>query len=113
MQVFLERVERASNCYRFFGVAVEPNLFRDVSLVVRWGRIGTRGSVRIHASGPESEISGAAAKIVRSKIRKGYRPVSVGGPNVWAVSSRRAMMNADRLLARAVSRASLNKSLQE
>lgn len=104
MQVFLERVDRASNCYRFFSISVEPNLFDDVSLVVRWGRIGTRGNLRIRASGAESGISDMAADIVRAKVARGYRPTAVGRGRSWAVSARRAQVDADRLLSDVISR---------
>lgn len=105
MHIHLERVERASNCFRFFGVSLEPNLFQDVSLVVRWGRIGTRGAIRIRASGSEDLMTMAAASLVKRKLGRGYRPVSVGGATTWAVSPRRARIHTDHLLEKLVKRA--------
>jgi len=102
MQVILERVERKKNCYRFFNISLEPNLFRDVSLVVKWGRIGSLGRLAIRASGSEEEMSARAAALLRAKIRRGYRPVAVGVRGNWAFSSRRAMKQADLVLARAI-----------
>lgn len=105
MHIHLERVERASNCFRFFGVSLEPNLFQDTSLVIRWGRIGTRGTIRIRASGSEDLMTMAAASLVKRKLRRGYRPVSVGGETTWAVSPRRARIQTDRLLERLIASA--------
>ena len=104
MLVVLERVSKSRNCYRFFEISVEPNLFMDVSLVVRWGRIGCPGRSRIRASGRLDEISCRASRIVSEKIGRGYRPVAVGGRNIWAVSSGRTIATAANLLQRSLDR---------
>ena len=70
--ILLSRVEPEVNCYRFYRISVEPNLFGDHSLMIQWGRIGYMGRVRIASSGIEEDILAKAARIEKQKIKKGY-----------------------------------------
>jgi predicted DNA-binding WGR domain protein len=58
---------------RFYALAVEPALFGDVSLVRRWGRIGTSGRSRIELFGTSAEADEALSDLVRRKLNRGYR----------------------------------------
>ena len=54
----LERIDRAKNMARFYVLSIEPTLFEDLSLVRRWGRIGSVGRerFRLHPSRPIAHI---------------------------------------------------------
>ena len=72
-EIVLRRVDPTRNMARFYGLSLQPTLFGEVSVVRSWGRIGTRGRIKIatHASG-----EGAAtdfARLEAAKRRRGYR----------------------------------------
>ena len=68
----LERVDRARNMARFYVLSIEPTLFEDLSLVRRWGRVGSAGRQRIdlHPSQPIAQIE--LKKWLDRKRRRGY-----------------------------------------
>ncbi|MFZ3584809.1 WGR domain-containing protein [Loktanella sp. DJP18] len=70
--ILLSRVEPENNCYRFYRISIEPNLFGDHSIMIQWGRIGHLGRVRIASSGERGAINHRAGLIERRKIKKGY-----------------------------------------
>lgn len=76
--ITLKRVEPSSNCFRFYRLAVEPNLFGDYSLVIHWGRLGRFGRFRIASSGPLEQVEALATKARARKIARGYH--SEGDP---------------------------------
>lgn len=77
----LERVNPDRNEYRFYEVTIEPTLFRDHALLIRWGRIGKPSRQRIAETGALSSIRCAAEKIVRQKRRTGYEEPDVTSRN--------------------------------
>lgn len=72
----LHRVDAARNMARFYAVSIEPNLWGEVSLVRRYGRIHTRGRVLIESFQSWGQAETRRAALVGSKLRRGYRPVS-------------------------------------
>lgn len=68
----LERVHADKNEFRFYELDIEPNLFRDHTLVIRWGRIGRPARIRYASSGNLCEILSKARKIEARKRRSGY-----------------------------------------
>jgi len=79
LDIRLEHVDPNLNKFRFYEVGVEPNLLGDHSIIIRWGRIGRPGRVRIHASGPKDDVAPKALKLVDIKIRNGYVAVTSQG----------------------------------
>lgn len=73
----LRRVDRAKNMARFYRLSLEPSLFGDVALVREWGRIGTRGRIRVDLFPRIDEACKAFATIARSKRQRGYIDGSV------------------------------------
>jgi len=68
----LHRVDPDLNMARFYRVEVLPDLFGDIIVERRWGRIGGRGQCRA-ASYPSLPLAeAAAAGLVRVKERRGY-----------------------------------------
>ncbi len=69
----LHRVDLDLNMARFYRVEVLPDLFGEVILERRWGRIGGRGQFRA-ASYPSILLAEAvASRLIGAKERRGYR----------------------------------------
>jgi predicted DNA-binding WGR domain protein len=69
----LHRVDPDLNMARFYRVEVLPDLFGEVIVERRWGRIGGRGQSRT-ASYPSIPLAEAAAfDPIRVKERRGYK----------------------------------------
>jgi predicted DNA-binding WGR domain protein len=69
----LTRRDPERNMARFYALALEPTLFGEVTLLRTWGRIGTRGQVRIETFGEADDAVVAREKLERAKRKKGYR----------------------------------------
>lgn len=72
MEIHLEKIDARRNCYRFYEITVEPDLFAQAALVVRWGRIGGRGRSRIAGSGSVHEAQDLATRLLKLRLRHGY-----------------------------------------
>ena len=70
----VQRIDATRNMARFYRLAIEPTFLGEITLVRRWGRIGTRGYERIHLFESEGEALALFLKVLRDKQRKGYRP---------------------------------------
>ena len=69
----LHRVDPDLNMARFYRVEVLPDLFGEIIVERRWGRIGSRGQCRA-ASYPSTSLAEAAAsRLIGTKERRGYR----------------------------------------
>ena len=66
----LRRVDPARNMQRFYSLDVERDLFGNVVLVPRWGRIG---KVRLDEYPEEGRALAAMEALRRRKIQRGYR----------------------------------------
>lgn len=60
------------NMARFYAIALQPTLFGEVSVVRTWGRIGTRGQVKLETFPSHSAAEHQAATLERQKRRRGY-----------------------------------------
>jgi predicted DNA-binding WGR domain protein len=58
---------------RFYGIALEPTLFGEVSLMRQWGRIGKTGRATMETFSKIGEAVAARDKLEQVKRRKGYR----------------------------------------
>ncbi|MEZ2223401.1 WGR domain-containing protein [Rhizobium sp. RCC_161_2] len=72
--LYVERIEPEKNMARFYVLAVQPTLFGEVSLVRRWGRIGTHGRQKVHIFNEEKQAIGLFLELLRQKQNRGYRP---------------------------------------
>ncbi len=69
----LHRVDPDLNMARFYRVEVLPDLFGEIIVERRWGRIGGKGQCRA-ASYPSTSLAEAAAsRLIGTKERRGYR----------------------------------------
>jgi predicted DNA-binding WGR domain protein len=72
MDVYLERVDPARNCFRFYAIRTAPDLFEEAALVIEWGRIGRLGRVTIRRSGSRESVEAAGREVRARKLRRGY-----------------------------------------
>ena len=61
------------NMARFYRLWLEPTLFGEVCLARNWGRINTRGQVKIETFIQASDAATALEKCAKAKGRRGYR----------------------------------------
>lgn len=71
----LERIRPPDNVWRFYSVDLWGDLFGGCILFREWGRIGQAGTVRLTHFPDQPSAERALVKIVKTKIRRGYRPV--------------------------------------
>ena len=72
--LYVERTDLAKNMARYYAMSIEPNLFGDVCLLRRWGRIGSKGQIMIHHFGREEEAVDLFLDLLRRKRKRSYRP---------------------------------------
>jgi len=71
--VALTRIRPDRNEWRFYRMAVWPDLFGRALLARQWGRIGTEGRVRLDPHPDAGAAIDALAQLARAKRRRGYR----------------------------------------
>ena len=69
----LHRVDPDLNMARFYRVEVLPDLFGEIIVERRWGRIGGRGQWRASSYATTSLAAAAASRLIGAKERRGYR----------------------------------------
>ena len=72
--LYVERSDASRNMARYYAMSIEPNLFGDVCLLRKWGRIGTKGQMMVHHFGREEEAVRLFLDLLRKKRKRGYRP---------------------------------------
>ena len=70
----LHRINPDAYMARFYRIDLAPTLFGEVTVLRRWGRIGTCGRTHIETwpSAGEAEAEAAANRTLRQKSRRGY-----------------------------------------
>lgn len=76
-QLYVERKDRAKNMARYYAMSIEANLFGELCLTRRWGRIGTRGQTLIHHFEREQDAVALFLDLTRQKRARGYRTRSL------------------------------------
>ena len=71
--VTITRRDPELNMARFYRLWLEPTLFGEVCLARNWGRINTRGQVKIETFGQATDTAAALEKYAKAKTRRGYR----------------------------------------
>jgi predicted DNA-binding WGR domain protein len=71
-QASLIRIRPERNEWRYYRLAVWPDLFGRALLARHWGRIGTQGRIRLDPHPDTGAAINALARMVRSKRRRGY-----------------------------------------
>jgi predicted DNA-binding WGR domain protein len=77
MWTWLERVNYEHQINRWYVVAVQNSLFSELALIRFWGSRGTDfQQIKIEPFENANKARDAADRLIRSKVRKGYRVVS-------------------------------------
>lgn len=72
-RLYVERTDEARNMARFYAMAIEPNLFGEVCLTRRWGRIGAQGQMKVQHFAREQDAVTTFLDLLRRKRSRGYR----------------------------------------
>jgi predicted DNA-binding WGR domain protein len=72
--LYVERSDVSKNMARYYAMSIEPNLFGDICLLRKWGRIGAKGQMMVHHFGREEEAVRLFLDLLRQKRKRGYRP---------------------------------------
>ena len=72
-QAALIRIRPERNEWRYYRIAVWPDLFGRALLARQWGRIGTQGRVRLDPHPDAGAAINALARLAHAKRRPGYR----------------------------------------
>lgn len=72
-QLYVERTDEARNMARFYAMTIEPNLFGEVCLTRRWGRIGAQGQMKTQHFASEQDAVTTFLDLLRRKRSRGYR----------------------------------------
>ncbi len=72
MRTHLEKRVPADNMFRFYHMAVVPNLFGEWTLLREWGRIGRGGQVRLDLFVERGQAERSLQTLERAKRRRGY-----------------------------------------
>jgi predicted DNA-binding WGR domain protein len=75
-QAALTRIRPEWNEWRFYRMAVWPDLFGRALLARQWGRIGTQGRVRLDPHPDAGAAINALSRLARAKRRRGYQDSS-------------------------------------
>lgn len=71
----LHRIDPDLNMARFYRIEVTPDLFGQIIVERRWGRIGSRGQHRMASYATTFSAEAAVCALVRAKERRGYIPM--------------------------------------
>lgn len=69
----LARIRPEQNEWRYYRLAVWPDLFGRALLARHWGRIGTPGRIRLDPHPNTGAAVNALARLARTTRRRGYR----------------------------------------
>ena len=69
----LIRVRPERNEFRYYRMAVWPDLFGRALLARHWGRLGTQGRLRLDPHPDPGAALNALAALARQKRRRGYQ----------------------------------------
>ncbi|WP_104668368.1 WGR domain-containing protein [Ensifer adhaerens] len=73
-RLYVERTDATRNMARFYSIEIDSNLFGEICLTRRWGRIGARGHSAAHQFSQEGDAIRLFLNLTRRKLRRGYRP---------------------------------------
>lgn len=71
---YAERVDANCNMARFYTIEVSKDLFGHLWLERRWGRIGSRGQMKVEHLQSAEAIAKRIEALVQQKTNRGYRP---------------------------------------
>ena len=66
-QLYVERTDEARNMARFYAMTIEPDLFGEICLTRRWGRIGAQGQMKVQHFASEQDAVATFLDLLRRK----------------------------------------------
>lgn len=73
--LYFERKDPSVNMARFYVLSVERDLFGEICLVRRWGRIGAGGQTMVQRCRQERDAIDMFLELARRKRARGYKPL--------------------------------------
>ena len=70
--MYLKSIDPGSNRFRWYGMALQPNLFGGIDVVCSWGRIGQRGREKGYRCENEAIAKAVMKRVARIRARHGY-----------------------------------------
>lgn len=74
-QIYIERNDATRNMARFYRMSIDLNLFGEICLTRRWGRIGKHGQSIVQQFERERDAVEIFLDLVRQKRKRGYRAI--------------------------------------
>ena len=68
----LVKIDPTRNMKRFYKLDIQPNLLGGFSVIRNWGRIGTKGQVKIELHDDKTMEKYSFKKLRTIKLKKGY-----------------------------------------
>lgn len=72
-RLYIERTDKARNMARFYAMTIEHDLFGEVCLTRRWGRIGAQGQMKVQHFAREQDAVATFLDLLRRKRSRGYQ----------------------------------------
>ncbi|WP_336947662.1 MULTISPECIES: WGR domain-containing protein [unclassified Asaia] len=69
----LARIDATANCWRFYRLSLQEDLFGGTALIRHWGRIGTGGQMRVALYRDRGAAQCALDDLLGQKVKRGYR----------------------------------------
>lgn len=69
----LVKIDPTKNMRRFYELDIQQNLFGGHSVIRTWGRIGTRGQIKVELHDDEMLAERSYKKMQLSKLNRGYK----------------------------------------
>lgn len=69
----LLKIDPTKNMRRFYELDIQPNLFGGHSVIRSWGRIGTKGQIKVELHDNEMLAEHSCKKVRLSKLNRGYK----------------------------------------
>lgn len=76
--IHLLHIDARHNMQRFYTLSLQPTLFGNIALMRQWGRIGTKGQMKMQTFDGQSAAKAALKKLQAQKIRRGYNQLPDG-----------------------------------
>jgi predicted DNA-binding WGR domain protein len=69
----LRRIDAIKNMRQFYLLTVQRDLFGGATLVREWGRIGSKGKLKISHHVDEGQAVDVLAEVAQQKFKRGFR----------------------------------------
>jgi predicted DNA-binding WGR domain protein len=83
--LYMERHDDKDNMHRFYQMFVTPGLFDDWSLVRKWGRVGSPGTVPKDWFDTEEKAVSARQSICEAKVVNGGLNAQKPEADIWRI----------------------------